>query len=432
MSDGKEVEVCYVSRVEGQGAINVEVGPDGEVKRSEFAIFEPMRFFESLLRDRSLFEVHEISSRICGICPIAHQITSLRAVENAYNLEVSDQTRILRRLLALSGWIQSHSLSVFFLTAPDYMGYDGVVSLSADHRDLAEMALRLKKLGNDIGEVVGGRAVHPISAVVGGFTNIPSPSDLRPFKDRLQAGLDDMSIAADLVGGFDYPVINQDNELVAVSNPHEYGLNKGRLVSTEGLDIGEQNYRSMIVENQVEHSNAKQSRVKDRDTFMVGPLSRVSINRDQLTSLGKNAIEAVGLDTGSTDPFMNIKARVVEIIHALDESIQIIDELPYELEEEPLKPEVGVPCQGAALTEAPRGSLYHWYSFDKTGSVIDCDIVPPTAHNSAQVEKSLSRLSRRAVREDGDLTRNCEMLVRAYDPCISCSVHATLTRGGKC
>jgi coenzyme F420-reducing hydrogenase alpha subunit len=424
MTSRQKVEVCYVSRVEGQGAINVEVGADGKVKRSEFAIFEPMRFFEALLRGRKFSEVHEISSRICGICPITHQITALRAVENAYGLEVSDQTRDLRRLMALSGWIQSHSLSVFFLTAPDYLGYDGVVSMAADHRDIAEMALRLKKLGNDIGELVGGRAIHPISMVVGGFTKVPTRDDLEPFEVRLEGGLEDMSRAADLLAGFDYPRITGKSELIAISDSERYAVNEGRMASTEGLDVPEDRYRTRIVEEQVAHSNAKQSRVKDRGVFMVGPLARVVLNGGKLSRRAGDLKSKIGLERDSTDPFMNIKARAVEITYALEESLDIIRNLGVDVAEQPAKPHVGVPCQGAALTEAPRGLLYHAYRFDKSGAVVSCDIVPPTAHNSAHVERSMRELGETAVANGEDLTQRCEMLVRAYDPCISCSVHA--------
>ncbi len=423
-----KVNVCYVARVEGQGAINVEVTPKGEVKRSEFAIFEPMRFYEAFLRGRMFSEVHELTSRICGICPIAHQITALRAVENAYGIEITEQTRQLRRLLAFSAWIQSHSLSVFYLTAPDYMGYDGVVSMAEDHRDLVEFALRIKKLGNDIGEVVGGRAVHPISAVVGGFTKIPSKEELDPFLPRLNTAKKEMLDAAKLVGSFDYPAIGEESELVCISSDGWYSINEGRLVSNRGLDASEEDYRRMIVEKQVVHSNAKRSEVSGRGTFMVGPLARVSLSRSQLTEGARKAVRLVGLDTDSTDPFTNIRARVVEIVLAIDESIKIIKGLKFDATQEPVKAPVGMPCEGAALTEAPRGLLYHAYRFDRSGVVTNADIVPPTSHNSGHIEDSLRALSPKVLAHGGDLGFECEKLVRAYDPCISCSVHATVVK----
>lgn len=424
----RKINVSYISRVEGQGTINVEVNHKGEVTKSELAIFEPMRFFEAFLKGRKFFEVHELTSRICGICPISHQITALRAVEKAYNIEVSEQTRDLRRLLALSGWIQSHSLSVFFLTAPDYLGYDGVVSMAAEHRDVVELALRMKKLGNDLGEIVGGKAVHPISTVVGGFSKVPLREELNPFIRRLKAAKKEMLGTTKLIGNFDYPVIEGESELVAISSDERYAINEGRLVSNRSLDVPEGEYRTKIVENQVTHSNAKQSYVMDRGTFMVGPLARVVLNHKQLTPGAKKAIMEIGLDLDSTDPFMNVKARVVEIIFAVEESLKIIRRLRLDVAEQPVHAHIGMPCQGSVLTEAPRGLLYHDYHFDKSGAVSAADIVPPTAHNSAHVEDSLRILSPNVVKEGGDLALRCEMLVRAYDPCISCSVHAIVLK----
>jgi len=426
----KKVEVRYVARVEGQGAIKVEVTPKGEVKRAQFAIFEPPRYFEAFLRGRKFSEIHELTSRICGICPIAHQMTALRAVENAYGLEVSEQTKDLRRLLALSGWIQSHSLSVFFLTAPDYLGYDGVVSMSADHRDVAELALRMKKLGNDIGEVVGGRAIHPVSAVVGGFTKVPTKEEMEPFVDRLKRAKKEMLGVTDLIKSFDYPVIEEESELVSIASDQRYAVNEGRLVSNRGMDVDEQEYRDVIVENQVSHSNAKQSRASGRGTFMVGPLARVVLNQKTLTPLARRVVGKIDLDLASTDPFMNVKARVVEIMLAIEESLNILKRVKLGIAEQPVQPHIGMPCGGAALTEAPRGLLYHEYRFDKSGLCTSADIVPPTAHNAAHVEDSLRRLAPGIAAQGGDLSLKCEMLVRAYDPCISCSVHALVLKEG--
>ena len=424
----KKVEVCYVARVEGQGSIKVEVTPKGEVKRSEFAIFEPMRFFEAFLRGRKYSEVHELASRICGICPIAHQITALRAVENAYGIEISEQTRQLRRLLAFSAWIQSHSLSVFYLTAPDYMGHDGVISMASDHRELVEFALSMKKLGNDIGEVVGGRAIHPVSAVVGGFTSIPGREELQAFVPRLRKARKGMLEAAKVIGGFDYPVVDEDYELVAIHSDERYSVNEGRLVSNRGIDIPEEEYRKVVREMQVTHSNTKRSEIIGRGTFMVGPLARVALSRKQLSTGARKAVGLVGLDPNTTDPFANIRARVVEIVQSIDESLDIIGSLKLDVEQ-PVRAHIGMPCEGVALTEAPRGLLFHGYRFDRSGTVTSADIVPPTAHNSAHVEDAMRVLSSKVVGQGGDLSFECEKLVRAYDPCISCSVHAAVLGG---
>jgi coenzyme F420-reducing hydrogenase alpha subunit len=316
------------------------------------------------------------------------------------------------------------------LTAPDYLGFDGAISMAAQHRDIVEVALRTKRLGNDIGEIVGGRAIHPISAVVGGFTRIPTEEELKPLLARLQRARKEVIGTVGTIAGFDYPAIDRDSELVAISTKDEYAVNQGRLASNLGLDASEAEYRSRILEKQVPYSNAKQSFVAGRGSFMVGPLARVVLNHDQLTAGARKAMKDIELDLQSSDPFMNIKARVVEIVHAIEESIDIIKRLRLDVAEQPARGRTGVPCLGAALTEAPRGLLYHRYAFDKSGVVTAADIVPPTAHNSAHVEDSLRAFSPKVVEAGGNLSLQCEMLVRAYDPCISCSVHAAILRKG--
>ncbi len=417
----KKVEVRYVARVEGQGAINVRVSSSGSTS-AQFAVFEPIRLFEAFLVGRKYNEVHELTSRICGICPIAHQIAALRAVENALRIVVTPQTRALRRLLALGGWIQSHTLSLYFLTAPDYLGFDSAISMASRYEDVVKQGLRLKKLGNDLSEIVGGRAIHPISAVVGGFTKAPAKEELAEIRKRLKKEKEDIWSAVELFSGFNYPEIDRKTELVAISNDEEYAVNEGRLRSSSGIDSPEQDYRIHVQEKEVGYSNTKSSLIKGND-FMVGPLARVSLNNEKLTPDAKKAAKHLGLDLPCYDPFANIKARVVEVVYALDESIRIIDTLRLDFSEQPIQAEVGTPCEGAALTEAPRGLLYHWYKLDRSGVVQKADIVPPTAHNSTSIEASLCALAPKLIEKGQDPTLGCEMLVRAYDPCISCSVH---------
>jgi len=420
-TDGKKVEVCYVARVEGQGGINVEVTSIGEAK-AKFKVFEPMRFFEAFLVGRKYNEVHELTSRICGICPIAHQMTALRAVENALKVEVTAQTRALRRLLSLSAWIQSHTLSLYFLTAPDYLGFGSAIEIAEEHIDAVKQALRLKKLGNDLGELIGGRAIHPISAVVGGFTKTPMKEDLAKIVLRLKREKEDIWSTVDLFCSFNYPEIDRPTVLVAISNDKEYAVNEGRLVSSHGLDSPEKEYRIHVQEKEVNYSNTKKSFINGGD-FLSGPIARVNLNYQKLTPDAKKAAEQLGLHLPSYNPFMNIKARVVEVVYALDEAMRIINTLRLDFSEQPIKAEVGASCEGAALTEAPRGILYHWYKLDSSGIVQKADIVTPTAHNSASIEASLCALAPKLLKQGQDLTLGCEKLVRAYDPCISCSVH---------
>lgn len=422
-TSGKKVEVCYVARVEGQADINVEVTSTGDA-RAQFAVFEPIRFFEAFLVGRKYHEVHELTSRICGICPIAHQMTALRAVENALKVETTPQTRALRRLLALSGWVQSHALSLYFLSAPDYLGFDSAIGVASEHRDAVKQALRLKKLGNDLSEVVGGRAVHPISAVVGGFTKAPKKDYLNEIRERLKSEKKNIWSTVDLFRSFDYPEIDRKTELVAISNDEEYAVNEGRLRSSGGLDSPEEEYRVHVQEKEVSHSNTKSSFINGKD-FLVGPIARVNLNYSKLTPDAKKAAKLLELSLPCYDPFANIKARVVELVYALDETARIIDTLRLDFSEQPTRAEVGNPCEGAALTEAPRGLLYHWYKLDSSGVVQKADIVPPTAHNSTSIEASLRALAPKLLKKGQDLKLGCEKLVRAFDPCISCSVHVS-------
>jgi coenzyme F420-reducing hydrogenase alpha subunit len=421
--EGKKAEVCYVARVEGQGGINVEVSKTGNVS-AQFQVFEPIRFFEAFLMGRKYHEVHELTSRICGICPIAHQVTALRAVENALKVQVSAQTRALRRILALSGWIQSHTLSLYLLTAPDYLGFESAIEMAKEHMDVVKQALRLKKLGNDLSELVGGRAIHPISAVVGGFTRTPTKEDLAKMMVRLKKEKEEIWRAVDLFSGFNYPEINRRTKLVAISNDKEYAVNEGRLVSNNGLESPEEGYRKFVEEKEVSYSNTKKSFI-DGEDFLTGPIARVNLNYQKLTRDAKKAAEQLNLSLPCYNPFMNIKARVVEVVYALDEIMRTIDALRLDFSEQPVKAETGTPCEGAALTEAPRGLLYHWYKLDSSGIVQKADIVTPTAHNSANIEASLQALAPELLKKGQDLKFGCEKLIRAYDPCISCSVHVT-------
>ncbi len=428
-TSGKKIEVCYLARVEGQADIKVEVTSTGDVK-AQFAVFEPIRFIEAFLEGREYYEAHEIASRICGICPIAHQMTALRAVENALNVEVTSQTIALRRLLALSGWIQSHTLSLYFLTLPDYLGFGSVMDVANEYMDSVKQALRLKKLGNDLSEIVGGRAVHPISAVFGGFSKAPRKEDLAEIRQRSQREKEDIWDTVDLFRSFDYPEIDRKTELVAISSDEEYAVNEGRLKSTNGLNLSERQYRVYVQEKEVPYSNAKKSFINDRD-FLSGPIARVSINYEQLTSDAKKAAKLLNLNLPCCNPFANIKARVVELVYALDEINRIVDVLKLDYSEQPMKAEKGNSCEGFALTEAPRGLLYHSYKLDSSGLVKKADIVPPTAHNSASIEASLRGLAPKLLEKKQDLKLGCEKLLRAYDPCISCSVHVSKVNASK-
>jgi len=415
------INVNYLARVEGRGALNLSISKNGKIEKLQFRIYEPPRFFESFLIGRKYNEVMELASRICGICPVAHQITALRAIENAMGVEPSKQTKDLRKLLAISAHIQSNVLSMYFLSLPDLMGYESIIAMVKDHRDIVKRGLKLKKLGNDITDIIGGKAVHPVTAVVGGFTSIPNKNQLQKIKKRLMEAKDDAFKTVKLFTDVKIPNFTRKCEHIAISDTKEYSINEGRLKSTMGLDIDEMNYRDYISEKQVPYSTALHSQVRNRDSFMVGPLPRVNINFNQLSSDAKNAAEDSGIKFPNYNPFRSHFARAIELVHDIDESIEIIDRLPLKDEKKEVVCRSGF---GAAITEAPRGSLYHSYDLDSNGIVKGADLVPPTAHNAYNIEKDINEFVRTILNKSiEEITLQCEMLIRAYDPCISCSSH---------
>jgi len=420
MKQDTSICVDYVARVEGQGALDIKVS-GGKVEYAKFSIFEPPRFFEAFLVGRRCDEVHELTSRICGICPVAHQITALRAVENALGIEVSQQTKDLRKLFALSAHISSHVLNLYFLAAPDYFGYESIIPIARHNPDLFKRALALKKVGNDLTELIGGRSVHPISAVVGGFTALPDRDGLKTIRARLVEAKEYALRDVELFNNLKISSFERRCEHVALRSDSEYAVNEGRLVSTDGLDIAESEYRKYIVEKQVPHSTAKHSYVKNRSSIMVGPLPRVNLNFDKLSPDARKAAKKIGFQPPVFKPYMSILARALEVVNAIDESIGIIDRLNPKQEDLSFEMKAG---EGAAITEAPRGILYHYYKFNREGKVEKADIVTPTAHYAYNVERDLHELVPNLLDQPlEEAALKCEMLVRAYDPCISCSAH---------
>ena len=334
----KTIRIDYIARVEGQGALDVRISREGRVEELKLRIYEPPRFFEAFLVGRKYDEVMELTSRICGICPIAHQIAALQAVEAALGVEVSQQTRDLRRLLAMGGIIQSHVLNLYFLALPDLMGYESVIAMAKDHPEVVKRGVRLKKVGDDLAELIGGRTVHPVTAVVKGFTSLPKKAGLDAMKARMKEAKKDALETLELFSKLDIPRFVRRCEHIAVSHPEEYGIYDGRLASTEGLDISADEYRDYIFEKQVPYSTAKHSWVKGRNSFLVGPLARVNINFDKLSQSTQDALDRIGFKKPSYNPFMSLVARAAELIHYIDEGVEIIERLP--LKEEDLSVEV--------------------------------------------------------------------------------------------
>ena len=417
----RDLTVEGLARVEGEGAMHVVI-TDGEVTDVRLRIYEPPRFFEAFLRGRAYTEPPDITARICGICPVAYQMSSCQAIEQACGAVLDEPLRALRRLLYCGEWIESHVLHIYFLHAPDFLGVSSALELAKDHRDLVEKALQLKKVGNDIMEIVGGRAIHPINVRLGGFYRAPTKRELRPLAERLRWARDAALETVRVVSAFDFPDLEIDHELVALHHPDEYAITQGRVVSDRGLDIEVSEFLDHIVEEHVAHSTSLHGHIIERGRYLVGPLARYTLNYDQLPAVAREAAAEAGLGRECRNPFRSIVVRAVETVAACDEAVRIIEGYSEpDRPAVPVEPRAGV---GHGATEAPRGILYHRYSIDDEGTILEADIVPPTAQNQDAIEADLRKLVAANLElDDHDLQHLCEQSIRNYDPCISCSTH---------
>ncbi len=417
----KTIRVDYLARVEGEGALYVKI-QNNKVTDLKFKIFEPPRFFEAFLRGRNFSEAPDIAARICGICPIAYQMSSCHAMEDACGVKVEGQLLALRRLIYCGEWIESHVLHVAMLHAPDFLGYESAIHMAKDHPDLVQKALKLKKIGNEIVTLLGGREIHPINVRIGGFYRVPTQQELRPLAENLKWARDASYELVRWTGTLDFPDLEQDYEFVALRHPDEYPFNEGRLVSNKGLDIAIREYEEHFAEEHVQHSNALHSVLKARGNYFVGPSARYSLNFDKLPSSVQKAAKEAGLGPVCKNPFKSIIVRSVETLYACEEALRIIRE--YEMPEEPfveVRPRVGVGC---GCTEAPRGILYHRYRIDGNGNILDAKIVPPTSQNQKTIESDLWQFVPKNINLPKEkLTWQCEQAIRNYDPCISCATH---------
>jgi coenzyme F420-reducing hydrogenase alpha subunit len=411
-----------LARVEGEGAMYVRIR-DGVVTAVELRIYEPPRFFEALLRGRDFREAPDITSRICGICPIAYQTSAINAIEDACGIVVDDRLRELRRLIYCGEWIESHALHVLMLHAPDFLGYESGIALARDHPDLVQAGLQLKKIGNHVVSVVGGREIHPVNMRVGGFYRVPTRRELTALQDELERGREISRSLTRWAAGFTFPDFEQDYEFVAMSHPEDYPMERGRIVSSEGLDIDVREYDEHFVEEHVERSNALHSRLRQRGAYCVGPMARFALNADRLSPMARDAAAEVGLDRAACqNPFRSILVRCVELVHACDEALRLIEHWqPPERPAAELVPRKGT---GYGCSEAPRGLLYHRYSIDGDGVIRDATIVPPTSQNQRIIERDLAAfVGHHQHLPDDALTLACEQAIRNYDPCISCATH---------
>ncbi|EED36535.1 nickel-dependent hydrogenase, large subunit [Luminiphilus syltensis NOR5-1B] len=407
--------------MEGEGALHVDVN-DGRVERVELNIFEPPRFFEAFLRGRDFSEAPDITARICGICPVAYQMSAVHAMEAACGISVGGALRELRRLLYCGEWIESHALHVYLLHAPDFLGYPGAVEMAQEHGSLLQQGLRLKKAGNAIISILGGREVHPINVRLGGFYRAPRRSELMALRDELSWGRDAAFDAVRWAGELVFPEFERDYEFVALRHPTEYPMNEGRIVSSRGVDIDYYEFSRVFEEFQVAHSTALHSRMRGQGAYLVGPLARYSLNFDRLPGSVQSAALTAGLDQECRNPFKSIIVRAVEILFAFEEALRIID--CYEQPEESAVPVTPRASVGEWATEAPRGLLYHRYETSSNGSILEAKIIPPTSQNQPSIEDDLRTVVEGNIAlEDDELRSRCERSIRNYDPCISCATH---------
>jgi coenzyme F420-reducing hydrogenase alpha subunit len=415
------IKVDYLARVEGEGSLFVKI-KNNSVTEVKFKIFEPPRFFEAFLRGRNHGEAPDITARICGICPIAYQMSSVHAMEEAFGVKVDGQLRALRRLIYCGEWIESHALHVYMLHAPDFLGYDDAIQMAKDHAEIVQRGLKLKKIGNELVTLLGGREIHPINVRVGGFYKAPGKKQLLSLVDNLKWARDAALETVRLTATLSFPEFERDYEFVALRHPEEYPFNEGRLVSNKGLDIAINEYENHFAEEHVEHSNALQSVRKDHGAYFVGPLARYSLNFDKLSPVAQQAAREAGLEPVCRNPFKSIIVRSVETVYACDEALRIIAE--YEMPDKPAVEVVPRAAVGCGCTEAPRGILYHRYRLDNNGVILDAKIVPPTSQNQKTIEEDLWHyVPKHLSLPQEKLTWQCEQAIRNYDPCISCATH---------
>ena len=419
----REYKVGQLTRVEGEGSLHLTIDGEGAVT-AQLRIFEAPRYFERIVVGRHPDEVLDIVARICGICPVAYQMSAVHAFESLFGVEIDPNVRLLRRLLYCGEWIESHALHVFMLHAPDFLGYASALEMAVDHRQLVERALRLKKLGNRIVAIVGGRAIHPVSVKVGGFSRAPTARELEELRAPLADALAEAVESVALVAGLDTPPSDRDVRLVSLRHPTEYPMNEGRIVSSDGIDVPIGSWRDAFEEVQVPWSHALQARADDGVPYLLGPTARLALAADQLHPAAAAALRATGLtpDQIARNVFRSIVARSVELVHALAEAADILD--GYSRPQTPAEPWTPRPGVAAWATEAPRGLLFHRYEVDEGGHVTAAQIVPPTSQNQAAIEHDLAIFAPAVVDLPHDeATRRLEQLIRSYDPCISCATH---------
>ena len=421
MANSRTIRVDVLTRVEGEGALNIRLRGE-TVEDVQLQIYEPPRLFEALLRGRPLEDVPDITARICGICPVAYQMSSVHALEATLGVQITPEIRRLRRLLYCGEWIESHALHIHLLNAPDFLGYESGLEMAADFPQEVQRGLRLKKHGNQLLEALGGRAIHPINVAVGGFYRAPKREELAALVPDFEWGLAAAADVARWVARFEFPEFTRPYDMVALVHPEEYPFNEGHITSTNGLSLPVAEFEQHYEEFQVPHSTALQSQTVRGASYFVGPLARINLNRDRLSPTALQVADEIGFEIPSTNPYQSIVARALEVVQAYEEALAILkDYRPFR----PARIAYGYRAgAGCAATEAPRGLIYHRYEVDAAGKVVSAKIVPPTSQNQRQMEDDLRSILPGILHEtDERVAQLCEQYVRNYDPCISCSTH---------
>lgn len=418
----KTIKVDYLARVEGEGSLYLKIR-DGDVEEARLEIFEPPRFFEAFLRGRMFTEAPDITARICGICPVAYQMSAVHAMENAAGVKIEGPIRDLRRLIYCGEWIESHALHIYMLHAPDFLGYPDAIQMAKEHPEAVERGLQLKKAGNELLRFLGGREIHPVNVRVGGFYKVPTRKELQSLRDPLERARDLALETVQWAGGLPFPNFERDYEFVAMRHEQEYPFNEGRIVSSKGLDIAVEDFDAHFEETHEPHSTALYSRIKERGAYFVGPMARYNLNYDHLPESVRKAAAEAGLGHQCKNPFQSIVVRSIEVLFACEEALRLIEK--YEMPDAPYEEvQPGEGATGFAASEAPRGILYHRYQLGEGGLIDDAQIVPPTSQNQKTIELDLRDLAKKFLDLPKDqLRKRCEQTIRNYDPCISCAAH---------
>lgn len=418
MSHSRCIQIDHLARTEGETALQVVLDRTPAI---ELKIFEPPRFFEGLLVGRRFDEVGDLVSRICGICPVSHMTTAILAVEQAMEIQVSQQTTLLRTLMSISQIVASHLVHLYMLAMPDYYGRAGMIQMLPDFEGKLQRLLKMKDAINSVTATIGGRALHPITHLPGGFTRIPPPRTFHLLLQGLKGIQEEAKEVVNDIAALAHPHFVSDSEYVALNTDAEYAINEGHILSNKGLDIDVEDYREFFEEQEVPYAMAKQTRIKGRASFMVGALARLHIKFDKLQEETRKVAKETGYENMPHNPFINNMAQALEVHDGILRCIRLIESHSFEDEDRTIDIKAG---EGAAVTEAPRGVLYHWYRINRKGIVEAANIVTPTSHNFLNIEKDLKKLVEENLHQGRKTIQIlCEKLVRAYDPCFSCSVH---------